>query len=335
MLTFDQANISRQNDVMRKPRYKRVKAASALRPRESIFEVLALLYQFKALRSSHIEMHLPKRHGRGLRHSLRNLFDHGLVDKVGGEHNLYQHDVYTLTRKGYEMLALHDLPHRFVTNRGELGMAFYTEFDHSMMVIDLLSNLKAGADRCGVRMISCEEIAGQTDDPRPFEFPASYVYETTELRRKISTSAKPDGFVGFEYPNGKKAYFAIEAERQNPVSPDTDIRAATRSSAKKKFLSYRHVVKTGVFKKLGIGNMRVLVVAPTPTKIRNKFAVGGELVGQSHLFLGHWLPVSDGTSPPLMPHLFGAPWLRIGLPPEHIDGTVAQAREIAALPDPN
>lgn len=330
MLTFDQVNISRQDGAMRKPRYKRVKAASALRPRDSIFEVLTLLYQFKALRSSHIEMHLPQRHTRGLRHSLRNLFDHGLVDKIGGAHSLYQHDVYTLSRKGFEFLVLRDLPPRFVTNRGELGMAFYTEFEHSMMVIDLLSNLKAGADRNGVRMISCEEIAAQTDDDRPFEFPASYVYETSETRRKISTSVKPDGFVGFEYPNGKKAYFAIEAERQNPVSPDTDVRAATRSSAKKKFLSYRHVVKTGVFKKLGIGNMRVLVVAPTPTKISNKFAVAGELVGQSHLFLGHWLPVSDGTSPPIMPELFGAPWLRIGLPPEHIDGTSTQTRQKSA-----
>ena len=320
MLTFDQVMIARQDEAMRKPRYKRAKTASALRPRESTFEVLALLYQFKALRSSHIEMHLPQRHARGLRHSLRNLFDHGLIDKVGGPKNLYQHDIYTLTQKGLELLALRDLPPRFVTSRGELGMAFYTEFAHSMMVIDLLSNLKAGADRRGVRMIACEEIAAQTNSARPFEFAASYIYETSETRRKISTSVKPDGFVGFEYPNGKKAYFAIEAERQNPVSPDKDIRAATRASAKKKFLTYRHVVKTGVFKKLGIGNMRVLLVAPTPTKISNKFEVGEQLVGQSHLFLGHWLPVSDGTSPPNMPQLFDAPWARIGLPPGQING---------------
>lgn len=107
MLTFDVAARADHVDGMRKPRFKRVPPKSALQLRENSFQLLELLYQFKALRSHHIAMHLPHRHERGLSHSLRNLFDHGLTDKVEELRRfnaLYQHDTYTLSRKGRDAL---------------------------------------------------------------------------------------------------------------------------------------------------------------------------------------------------------------------------------------
>lgn len=82
MLPFDDATAPHQNEDMRKPRFKRVPPKTGLQMRASMYEVLELVYQFKALRSHHIAMHLPHRHSRGLTHSLRRLFDHGLIDKV-------------------------------------------------------------------------------------------------------------------------------------------------------------------------------------------------------------------------------------------------------------
>jgi len=65
----------------------------------------------------------------------------------------------------------------------------------------------------------------------------------------------------------------------------------------------------------------VLVVAPTSAQIENKFRVARTVVKESHLFLGQAVPIVAGTDVPIMPHLFDAPWLRIGLPPEQINAT--------------
>jgi DNA-binding PadR family transcriptional regulator len=322
MLTFDDENENPHIEGMRKPRFGRVKPTTAFYATDKVYQLLDLLYQFRALRTSHIQM-LTGREPSSLAWSLKNLMNHGYIDKaekIKEERNLYRCDVYEITPKGLKLLEHRDLPYRYVLKSGELGMAFYTEFNHSMMVVDLLANLKAGADRHGIRMISCEEIAEHLEDKRPFEFSATYAYETSEIRKKQSVQVKPDGFFGFEYPDKRRAYFAIEAEHKNPNNPDTDHRATTRASTKKKFLVYRDIKATGSYKKLGISNMRVLIVAPTPTKIKNKFAVGEAIVDESHLFLGHWLPV--GGNPKPLPELIDAPWLRIGLEPESLNGTV-------------
>jgi hypothetical protein len=130
----------------------------------------------------------------------------------------------------------------------------------------------------------------------------------------------PDGVFGLRYPDGKTAYFAIEAEHNKPHERfDDDDPTSTQSSTKKKIKHYRDIDWKTVYNGLGIGNMRVLVVAPTPTQIENKFKVGRKVVKESHLFLGHWLPTVSGQDVPTLPEILSAPWLRIGLPPEHIN----------------
>ncbi|MEL6644087.1 MAG: hypothetical protein AAFO57_07470 [Pseudomonadota bacterium] len=136
----------------------------------------------------------------------------------------------------------------------------------------------------------------------------------------------PDGVIGFEYPGGKRAFFAIEAEHNKANSrADDDDPTSSQTSTRKKFKQYRDVDWRRVYAHLGIGNMRVLVVAPTPTQIENKFRVGRSVVKESHLFLGHWLPIVRGDDVPILPQIFDAPWLRIGLPPEHINASTLRA----------
>lgn len=330
MLTFDAETQPRQDDSMRKPRFKRVRPKTALQLRAGGYEILELLYQFKALRSHHIAMHLPHRHARGLSHSLRNLFDHGVIDKVDELRRfnaLYQHDTYTLAPKGIDALAGRDLPMQFVPKSGELGFHLNHEWDHSMMIIDLLSNLVAGTRDTGVRPISAQEIARQATAPTPFILPRKTEYQDRKTKETKPLTVVPDGAIGFEYPGGKRAYFAIEAEHNKPNSRRTDKRPHTKqTSTRKKFMQYRDIDWRRVYANLGIGNMRVLVVAPTPTQIENKFQAGQDVVAESHMFLGHWLPVVSGDDVPTLPQLFHAPWLRIGLPPEHINATTLRSR---------
>lgn len=285
-----------------------------------MFEVLELIYQFKALRSHHVAMHLPHRHDKGLRHSLRLMFDHGLLDKrLCG---LYECDTYLLTGKGRDALAGRDLPPRFLYLEGGLEVRLGSEWAHSMMTIDLLSNLKAGAEAQGCRLISAEELAAQAPHPAPFQLPRQTTYRERKSCKVAPYMLVPDGFVGIEHPDGKRAYFAIEAEHNKANSRfDDDDPSSRQSSTRKKIAHYRDVDWRQVYQNLGIRNCRVLVVAPTSAQIENKFQVARTVVKESHLFLGQAVPVVAGADVPIMPHLFDAPWLRIGLPPERINAT--------------
>lgn len=324
MSSFDVAENMRQDQGMRKPRFKRVRPKTPLSISPTMFEVLELIYQFKALRSHHIAMHLPHRHDKGLRHSLRLMFDHGLLDKR--QCGLYECDTYLLAGKGRDALAGRDRPPRYLYQEGGLEMRLGTEFEHSMMTIDLLSNLKAGAEAKGCRLIPAEEVAERASHPAPFLLPRHTTYRDRKSRKVAPYMLVPDGFVGIEHLDGKRAYFAIEAEHNKANSRfDDDDPSSRQSSTRKKIAQYRDVDWRQAYKNLGIRNCRVLVVAPTSAQIENKFRVARTVVKESHLFLGQAVPIVAGTDVPIMPHLFDAPWLRIGLPPEQINATTLRA----------
>ncbi|MEP6065468.1 MAG: hypothetical protein ABJ246_06500 [Paracoccaceae bacterium] len=195
-----------------------------------------------------------------------------------------------------------------------------------MMIIDLISNLVAGAQEKGVRPISAQEIAQQSAPLAPFIFPRKSVYTDRKTGKVVPYTVVPDGVIGFEYPNSKRAFFAIEAEHNKPNSrADDDDPKSSQTSTRKKFMQYRDIDWRKVYGNLGINNMRVLVVAPTPTQIENKFAVGRSVVKESHLFLGHWLPIVSGNDVPTLPQIFDAPWLRIGLLSEQINAITLRA----------
>lgn len=330
MLSFDEAKHARQDQGMRKPRFKRVPPQTALTIAPTMFEVLELIYQFKALRSHHIAMHLPHRHQRGLSHSLRLLFDHGLLDKVAELRRfnaLYQHDTYTLAKKGRQALAGRDLPPRFLFLSGGLEIKLSQEWDHAMMTIDLLSNLVAGAQAAGIRPIAAEELYAGATNATPFVFPRRTEYRDRKSGEIKPFTVVPDGLIGLEYPDTKKAYFAIEAEHNKANSRAGDDDPQSRqNSTRKKIAQYRDIDWATVYANLGIRNLRCLMVAPTPAQVTNKFEVARSVVPESHLFLGHWLPVVHGEDVPVLPEIINAPWLRIGLPPERIDTSTLRAQ---------
>lgn len=318
MLAFDTVETKRHDDGMRRHRFTRVPPKAQLQLGRYGYEILEILYQFKALRTHHILMHLPHRHERGLVHSLRNLFDHGVIDKVSDVRRfnaLYQSDVYTLSEKGREAISGRELPDRFVTP--SLGFTLNKEWDHSMMIADLLSNLVAGIKRAGHRPISAEEYGRQAMIDEPFIFPRRTTYIDKKTREEQPYVVKPDGFIGVEYSTGGRANFAIEAEHNKPHDRHPD---SPDLSTRKKFEQYADIDVPQVYKNLGIGNMRVLVVAPTPAQITNKFKAGEKALTSSRMFLGHWLPVVTDKDVPILPDIFDAPWLRIGRDEEYING---------------
>lgn len=302
--------------------FRRSKEPIDTRINEEAMEVLYLLYRYKFLNSEHIARHLPHRSNDWLRKTLKRMFHAHLVDRPLEQIYFGKGEflIYELNKRGYaELENAVDLDASVTPNYGAMRMAGGKEFKHSLMICETLSSLELGAKEAGVRFISWEEIV---PDGERFEFRADFTYPTSRGPKHVTNHrVKPDGFFGLEYQNGKKAYFALETQNTSPNRPDTDRRAAVRSSAMKKFLSYRDIVSKQMYKELGIGNMRVLVVAPSKTKLDNQLAVLKELTAASHLFLGQVIPVYGAkfTQPRPFPELFNAPWLRVGLPPEKIN----------------
>lgn len=340
MLSVDDVFKTRKVDDMattRKNRYIRTRPTTKLNLAETGYEVLELLHQFKALRTQHIALHLPHRHERGLVHSLRNLFDHGLLDKVDAVRRfnaLYQSDVYTLTDKGRDALVGRDVPPRLVLSDAATGFDINHEWDHSMMIIDLLSNLVAGAKRRGIRIISAEELAEQATVAAPFKFPLKSTHRDRKTGKLVPHIKKPDGIIGLYYPQGVKAYFAIEAEHNKPrTRADDEDFSKRQASSRKTILQYLDLDWRRVYQNLNIRNMRVLVVAPTATQTENIVKVAAVAKGKdfsSERFLLHWLPVVSGEDVPVMPEIFDATWMRIGLEPEHINAPSHKARAVSA-----
>lgn len=323
MLTFDEPKTTAHIDGMRKHRWKRDIPTTRLVMGHWMVDTLKLLYQFKALRSSHIRMHQRRTCVRSVNETLRTLFDHGLIAKVDDLRRfnaLYQHDVYTLTDAGLEALAAYDLPPRYVYLEHGLGIKLNREWDHSMMIIDLLSNLKAGADRAGIRMIAAEEIAKSANTADCFVLPRRSTYFSKKANKSVPKVMVPDGFVGFHYPDGRIFYYAVEAEHNKAVSRFDDFdERSTQSSTRKKLREYVDIDLAAVYQRLNIKTMQVLVVVPTAARALTVAREAKSVVKSSHLFKINWLPVVSGKDVPVVPDIFDTTWLRIGLPEEPLN----------------
>ena len=191
-----------------------------------------------------------------------------------------------------------------------------TQFAHAMMICDSLASIEAGVLHTDVAFIPWMKIVETAPVEKPLKFPIEIKHDGMSY----SGFLNPDGLFGLRYSDGKTAYFALEAEHYNPIRP-TNLK---RASTLKKLLGYRDIVRNQVYKhQLGIGNLRVLVVAPNPTRTLHQVELLEELVGKSHLFLFHPIPVQEELykAPPPFPELFDAPWMRAGLEPEQINGS--------------
>jgi hypothetical protein len=300
---------------MRKKRFTPDRSKTTFRDTQEKRDILELLAQYKYLRSSSLHTLLPKRHDIGLRKTLRVLFDEGMILKPRearrGYNNLYCPDIYMLAPKGEQYLLERGKDPLSITRiyRHEKNGPV-KNFSHAMMTCDTLASIHAGANKAGVEFIPWSTIVARCDHINPMKLPCHLVHEG-QVR---DTWIVPDGLFGLRYPNGQVSFFVLESEHYNPIEPKT----LDRASYLKKLIAYRDIHRTGVYKhQLKIPNMRVLVTAPTKTKVENMMALTLRLAGQTNLFLFHDIPVQEELmkAPPPFPELFTAEWKRAGLEP--------------------
>lgn len=325
MPTFDSWPVVQEKETMRKSRNRRANVNMKHVVTKNLLDVLLLLSRYKYLRSNHIRQLLPHRSSVKIGDSLRRMYDLGYIDrpKEGkrGYNSHYCCEIYTLDTKGEKLLAERGLAPAQVTRlHRDKSDAPHKQFAHAMMICDTLASIEIGAIAAGVEFIPWTDIVANCDDPKPLNLPCTISHKGETLSKNVI----PDGLFGLEYSNGKTAYFALEAEHYNPIEPKT----LNRASTLRKFLSYRDIVKNQVYKqKLQVGNLRVLVVAPTPARSTHQVELLERLVGKSHLFLFHPVPVQEELlkAPPPFPELFTAGWHRAGLPAERINEPTMQS----------
>ncbi len=301
----------------RRSRHARSRAKSAYIITDHDIELLKLLARYRYLRTTFIEK-LTGRMRRSVNASLRKLFDHGYIDKPReqrrGYNNLYCPDIYQIDKKGMDVLLDRGIKEFEITRlHRQKTNGPVKNFAHSMMICDAMASIELGVRNSDCELVSWQEIIARTETADPMRLPCtlSYTHPGGKYER-LETAIVPDGLFGIRYPNGMVAFFALEAEHYNPIEPKT----LHRSSFLKKIIAYRDIVKSGVYKtQLKIPNMRVLVVAPTPTRVQHMVELTSRITKGSNLFLFHDTPVQEEltNAPPPFPELFTADWLRAGL----------------------
>ena len=277
--------------------------------------MLELLAQYKYLRTSSICALIPHRSARGIRKTLRPLFDEGLIDKPReqrrGYNNLYCPHIYMLAPKGEQYLLERGRSPKAITRLYRQATdGPIKNFSHAMMVCDTLASIHAGTLGTSVEFIPWTEIVAKTTHVKPMKLPFKAEWNGQVLHSFVV----PDGLFGLRYPNGLVSFFAVECEHYNPIEP----KDLNRASFLKKLLAYRDIHRTKVFKdQLKIPNMLVLVVAPTAERIKHMVELTERVASQSNLFLFHPIPVQEELmkAPPPFPELLTADWLRAGHDP--------------------
>lgn len=343
---YDDTNEAYVNDMPLPKRFRRPKVPLDTSTDAGVIEILYLLYRYRYLNSEHIALHLPHRSNEHLRKTLRRMFLAHLVDRPLEQlhYGLGEFLIYSINKRGYvELENAADVGPSVTPHFGSMRLGRGKEFRHSLMICETLSNIELGAREAGHRFIGWEEIL---HDGEAFSFLASYDYPTARGKERVrDKEIIPDALFGIDYGDGRKAYFAVEAQNTSPNQLYSDKRAATRSSALKKYLSYRDIVGRRLYRKLGIKNMRVLVLAPSDEKLSNHLTVLAGVTKESHLFLHRVVPLygANYNQPRPNPDLYNSTWLRVGLNPEgssqscllpeYINGTSTPADKPAVLPD--
>jgi hypothetical protein len=286
-------------------------------------ELLTVLARYKYLRSTYLSALLDHRSQDGLRRSLRSLYDNGLIDKpeaqLRGYNSLYTPDIYCIDTKGIDTLAERGISPDYVTHlHRQKNDAPVHQFAHDMMICDTLASIEVGCREAGLRFIPWTEIIARTTAPKPMKLACTVAHDFGTHRENFETHLVPDALFGVQYRDGKVAFFALECERRSPK----DVKKLTRSSSLKKLIGYRDIIRRGEYKdQLAIRNLRVLMVAPTPTMMRNILDLAERVVGPSPVFLFNVMPVQEDLykAPPPNPALFTDEWHRSGMPPIRLD----------------
>lgn len=276
-------------------------------------DLLELLYRYKYLRTSFIRQLLDCGE-QGIINQLKRRREQGYCfkprEQLRGYNNLWSPRIHSITKKGEQLLIEHDR-HPFKATRlhRAKGDAPVKNFAHAMMICDTLASIEIGINKTDCKFIPWTQIVAKLDHPDPMRLE----FDTTYEGKRVKDKMVPDGMFGIQYPNGQASFFLLESENFNPIEP----KDLNRASFLKKIIGYKDIKAKGTYKQLGIPNMHVLFVFPTPARVQTAKELVERIYGETSLFLLHDIPVQEllFKAPPPFPELLTSNWKRGGLEP--------------------
>lgn len=242
-----------------------------LQPRD--FEIFRLLSRYRYLRSTQIHRFVGGDRTK-LLERLGDLFhEGGYLNRPPQQWETLgsrcQHVVYEIAAKATTLLREQG------DDDGSAPVASFgdgRQFQHTLMVCEVLAETELAANERGARFIPWSEIKAKA--PRSGSVPQIAVSISSTVERGRTEYADvvliPDAVFGLEYvANGTRSYrfFALEADRGTmPV----ERRGLGQSNYLKKILSYRQVLASGFHRTIwGIPNLLILNVIPNQARLAN------------------------------------------------------------------
>jgi len=208
-------------------------------------------------------------------------------------------------------------------------------FTHALMTACITASIELAARKAGCRFIAQEEILRRSPpDTRHAKFPLALPSSISHAFprgggltiHRSDRSTIPDQLFGIDY-GGKASFFALEADRgTEPVARSN----LDQNSYLRKILSYRAINRTEAYKtRFAVPNLIVLNVTVSPARMANILDLVQDVTIKSDgsygisNFMVQCVPdfATYLRVPPLLPHLFEAPWSRAGKEPYFLNKT--------------
>jgi len=285
-------------------------------------EIFKLLNRYRYLRSNFIHAFVGG-NKIALIKRLGFLYHEGYLDRPAQQWQAinarYMPAAYELGVKAMQALRANGI---------SVGSLPSTQFQHSMMVCDILASIEL-AVRANplLRLITWNEIVDKMPEQarscdNPLELPCSiaYTFPRSKSTHRSTKALVPDAIFGIEYlPQNSFRFFALEADRNHePVYRNN----LAQTSYLRKILQYREIAKGTYKTHWGLPNLLVLTVTTSETHMNNILKLARELFGEkgASYLLFKTMPslASLERAPSPDAQLLTGPWQRAGHDPFEI-----------------
>jgi hypothetical protein len=269
----------------------------------NVLDILALAARYDTLATSDFMRLLPHRGYKGLQTTLKLLYRSKLMGRrLEQRENPFAEVQHYIRPEGRELLASKGIePYQVVAHYTPPPDEKRRLHEHHLLICKVMASIERGA---GKGLVTQDELVEFLTHPDPLKLPCSFTHKfATGLVRAWKGHLRADLFFGLPYPD-KRRYYLLEAENEGK-SFRSHFKA---SSTLRKVLGYHDIIQvTGVYKEqLGIDNLRVLITASTPARLKGKMRALEMVTAKSNIFLFNLDTIDD---------LYNTPWLRVGLPP--------------------
>lgn len=282
----------------RKKIYKRDEQRKHVKLLARDIRLFELLNRHYALRSNFIEAFIGG-NSIALRFRLRDLYDAQYLQRPVQQFDTFNARslplVYMLDARGETVLKQLGLYRQTRPGRNSP----HHQFDHDLMVSDVLASIELGVLESGFEFITASEILERAPQATR---EASHPFKLGVGKQAVI----PDAVFGVRRP-GRSDFFCLEADREN----EPLVRQGEGTSYMKKLAIYRSYIEGKHYREqFEFPNLRLLNVTLSHSHLRNMI----EKAGSATYFLYKSEPrlAEMGKAPNPMPGLFSEPWLQSG-----------------------